>query len=63
MLVEAILQGALGEIEHLAHRDRRQCSAPRWSTLGDLLCDVHVVSNIDSVALERPFLKCDPAKR
>ena len=67
MLVEAIHQGALGEIEHLIH------IGIGGSALGPALgvdalsrdlsyCDVHVVSNIDGVALEEAFAKCDPAK-
>ncbi|MDG5747138.1 glucose-6-phosphate isomerase [Qipengyuania sp. XHP0207] len=67
MLVEAIHQGALGEIEHLIH------IGIGGSALGPALgvdalsrdlsyCDVHVVSNIDGVALEAAFAKCDPAK-
>ncbi|MXO50081.1 glucose-6-phosphate isomerase [Erythrobacter gaetbuli] len=67
MLVEAIHQGAFGEIDHLIH------IGIGGSALGpalgvdalsrDLsLCDVHVVSNIDGVALEAAFAKCDPAK-
>lgn len=67
MLVEAIHQGALGEIEHLIH------IGIGGSALGpdlavdaltrDLsLVDVHVVSNIDGLALEQAFAACDPAK-
>ena len=67
MLVEAIHQGALGEVEHLIH------IGIGGSALGPALgvdalgrdlsyCDVHVVSNIDGVALEEAFAKCDPAK-
>lgn len=67
MLVEAIHQGALGEIEHLIH------IGIGGSALGpdlavdaltrDLaLVDVHVVSNIDGLALEQAFSACDPAK-
>ncbi|WP_341713842.1 glucose-6-phosphate isomerase [Erythrobacter sp.] len=67
MLVEAIHQGALGEIEHLIH------IGIGGSALGPALgvdalsrdlsyCDVHVVSNIDGVALEQAFAACDPAK-
>ncbi len=67
MLVEAIHQGALGEVEHLIH------IGIGGSALGPALgvdalsrdlsyCDVHVVSNIDGVALEAAFAKCDPAK-
>ncbi|MEM7666759.1 MAG: glucose-6-phosphate isomerase [Pseudomonadota bacterium] len=66
MLVEAIHQGALGEIEHLIH------IGIGGSALGpdlavdaltrDLkLVDVHVVSNIDGLALEQAFEACDPA--
>lgn len=67
MLVQAIHQGALGEIEHLIH------IGIGGSALGPALgvdalsrdlsyCDVHVVSNIDGVALEEAFAACDPAK-
>ncbi|MBD2842086.1 glucose-6-phosphate isomerase [Erythrobacter rubeus] len=65
MLVEAIHQGALGEIKHLIH------IGIGGSALGpdlavdaltrDLkLVDVHVVSNIDGLALEQAFDACDP---
>ncbi len=67
MLVEAIHGGAFGEIAHLIH------IGIGGSALGPALCvdalgrdlplvDVHVVSNIDGVALEEAFSKCDPAK-
>ncbi len=66
ILVEAIHGGALGEIRHLIH------IGIGGSALGpalgvdalarDLpLCDVHVVSNIDGLALEAAFARCDPA--
>ncbi len=66
MLVDAIHQGALGEINHLIH------IGIGGSALGpdlavdaltrDLkLVDVHVVSNIDGLALEQAFDACDPA--
>ena len=66
LLVEAIHDGALGEINHLIH------IGIGGSALGpalavdalarDLkLCDVHVVSNIDGLALEEAFMACDPA--
>lgn len=66
MLVEAIHQGALGEIKHLIH------IGIGGSALGPALAidalardgamvDVHVVSNIDGCALEAAFAKCDPA--
>ncbi|MEM1053735.1 MAG: glucose-6-phosphate isomerase, partial [Pseudomonadota bacterium] len=65
MLVEAIHQGALGEVKHLIH------IGIGGSALGpdlavdaltrDLkLVDVHVVSNIDGLALEQAFAACDP---
>ncbi|AWW74504.1 glucose-6-phosphate isomerase [Erythrobacter sp. KY5] len=66
MLVEAIHQGALGEVNHLIH------IGIGGSALGpdlavdaltrDLkLVDVNVVSNIDGLALEQAFARCDPA--
>jgi glucose-6-phosphate isomerase len=66
MLVEAIHDGALGEVKHLIH------IGIGGSALGpdlavdaltrDLkLVDVHVVSNIDGLALEQAFAACDPA--
>ncbi|MBE5073247.1 glucose-6-phosphate isomerase [Erythrobacteraceae bacterium E2-1 Yellow Sea] len=66
MLVEAIHQGALGEVNHLIH------IGIGGSALGPALAvdalardlslvDVHVVSNIDGVALEQAFAACDPA--
>jgi glucose-6-phosphate isomerase len=66
LLVEAIHDGALGEINHLIH------IGIGGSALGPALavdaltrdlkrCDVHVVSNIDGLALEEAFMACDPA--
>lgn len=66
LLVEAIHQGALGEIRHLIH------VGIGGSALGPALAvdalardlalvDVHVVSNIDGCALEQAFAACDPA--
>jgi glucose-6-phosphate isomerase len=66
LLVEAIHDGALGEVRHLIH------IGIGGSALGPALAvdalardlarvDVHVVSNIDGVALEEAFGKCDPA--
>ncbi len=66
MLVTAIHEGALGEIKHLIH------IGIGGSALGpdlavdaltrDLaLVDVHVVSNIDGLALEQACAACDPA--
>jgi glucose-6-phosphate isomerase len=66
LLVETIHDGAFGEVNHLIH------IGIGGSALGpalavdalarDLkLCDVHVVSNIDGLALEEAFEACDPA--
>ncbi len=65
-LVEAIHDGALGPVKHLIH------IGIGGSALGPALAvdaltrdlakvDVHVVSNIDGVALEAAFARCDPA--
>ena len=66
MLVEAVHDGALGDIKHLIH------VGIGGSALGPALAidaltrdlakvDVHVVSNIDGTALEQAFAACDPA--
>ena len=66
MLVDAIHDGALGNVQHLIH------IGIGGSALGPALAvdaltrdgarvDVHVVSNIDGLALERAFAACDPA--
>lgn len=66
MLVEAIHGGALGPVKHLIH------IGIGGSALGPKLAidaltrdgaevDVHVVSNIDGLALEAAFARCDPA--
>ncbi|MGB3166665.1 MAG: glucose-6-phosphate isomerase [Alteraurantiacibacter sp.] len=65
LLVEAIHEGAFGKVEHLIH------VGIGGSALGPALAvdaltrdgaevDVHVVSNIDGVALEQAFAACDP---
>lgn len=65
-LVEAIHEGALGDVRHLIH------IGIGGSALGPALAvdalardgaviDVHVVSNIDGCALEAAFDACDPA--
>ncbi|WP_209347402.1 glucose-6-phosphate isomerase [Pontixanthobacter sp. CEM42] len=65
MLVQAIHDGALGDIKHLIH------VGIGGSALGPALAidaltrdfakvDVHVVSNIDGTALEQAFAACDP---
>lgn len=64
-IVEAIHHGALGEVRHLIH------IGIGGSALGPALAidalaragamvEVHVVSNIDGVALEAAFAACDP---
>ncbi|KLE35354.1 glucose-6-phosphate isomerase [Aurantiacibacter luteus] len=66
ILVEALHEGTFGEVKHLIH------VGIGGSALGPALAvdalardlplvDVHVVSNIDGVALEEAFVKCDPA--
>jgi len=66
VLVQAIHDGALGDVRHLIH------IGIGGSALGPALAvdalardlpmvDVHVVSNIDGVALEAAFDACDPA--
>lgn len=66
ILVGAIHDGALGDVKHLIH------VGIGGSALGPALAvdalsrdlslvDVHVVSNIDGVALEAAFAACDPA--
>ncbi len=66
ILVNAIHDGALGEMRYLIH------IGIGGSALGPALAvdaltrdlakvDVHVVSNIDGVALEQAFAACDPA--
>jgi glucose-6-phosphate isomerase len=65
LLVEAIREGALGEVRHLIH------IGIGGSALGPAMAvnaltrdlarvDVHVVSNIDGLALEQAFAACDP---
>ncbi|WP_379547223.1 glucose-6-phosphate isomerase [Qipengyuania sp. DSG2-2] len=66
LLVEAIHQGALGEIKHLIHigiggSALGPALAVDALTRDLALVDVHVVSNIDGVALEQAFAACDPA--
>src|SRR5690606_3194688 len=65
VLVQAIHEGALGDVRHLIH------IGIGGSALGPALAvdalarvlprvDVHVVSNVDGVALEAAFDACDP---
>ncbi|WP_114522103.1 glucose-6-phosphate isomerase [Altererythrobacter sp. ZODW24] len=65
-LVEAIHQGILGEVKHLIHIGiGGSALGPKLAVdaLGRDGCtvDVHVVSNIDGLALEAAFDACDPA--
>lgn len=65
LLVEAIHQGALGEVKHLIHVGIGGSALGPALAIDALardlsLVDVHVVSNIDGVALEAAFSACDP---
>ncbi|MCH2487442.1 MAG: glucose-6-phosphate isomerase [Erythrobacter sp.] len=66
LLVEAIHRGALGEVKHLIHIGIGGSALGPALAIDALardfpLVDVHVVSNIDGVALEAAFEVCDPA--
>lgn len=66
MLVEAIHEGALGEVKHcIAIGIGGSALGPALAidalTRDQALVDVHVVSNIDGLALEQAFAACDPA--
>jgi glucose-6-phosphate isomerase len=66
MLVEAIHEGALGEVRHLIHIGIGGSALGPAMAVDALardlaLVDVHVVSNIDGCALEAAFRACDPA--
>jgi glucose-6-phosphate isomerase len=71
MLVDAVHRGALGEVRHLIHigiggsalGPKLAIDALARGPHGELggLVDVHVVSNIDGLALEAAFEACDPA--
>ncbi len=66
MLVGAIHDGALGEIKHLIHIGIGGSALGPALAIDALtrdlkLVDVHVVSNIDGLALEQAFAACDPA--
>ncbi|ABC63062.1 glucose-6-phosphate isomerase [Erythrobacter litoralis] len=65
-LVDAIHGGAMGEVKHLIHVGIGGSALGPKLALDALtrdlaLVDVHVVSNIDGVALEQAFAACDPA--
>jgi glucose-6-phosphate isomerase len=66
LLVEAIHEGALGEVRHcIAIGIGGSALGPALAidalTRDLALVDVHVVSNIDGLALEQAFRACDPA--
>ncbi len=66
LLVEAIHEGALGEVKHLIHIGIGGSALGPAMVVDALsrdlkLVDVHVVSNIDGLALEAAFAACDPA--
>ncbi|MCB2051412.1 MAG: glucose-6-phosphate isomerase [Novosphingobium sp.] len=65
LLVEAIHEGALGEVRHLIHVGIGGSALGPAMAVDALardlaLVDVHVVSNIDGCALEEAFKACDP---
>ena len=66
MLVAAIHEGALGEVKHLIHIGIGGSALGPALAIDALtrdlrLVDVHVVANIDGLALEAAFAACDPA--
>ncbi len=66
LLVDAIHRGALGETRHLIHIGIGGSALGPKLAIDALardgaLVDVHVVSNIDGLALEQAFAACDPA--
>ncbi|MGN3973479.1 glucose-6-phosphate isomerase [Tsuneonella sp. SYSU-LHT278] len=66
LLVDAIHRGALGKIRHLIHIGIGGSALGPKLAIDALardgaLVDVHVVSNIDGLALEQAFAACDPA--
>lgn len=65
-LVEAIHQGAMGEVKHCIHigiggSALGPAMALRALAYDVAMVDCHVVSNIDGVALETAMAACDPA--
>jgi len=65
LLVDVIHRGSLGEVRHLIHIGiGGSALGPALAidalTRDGALVDVHVVSNIDGLALERAFSACDP---
>jgi glucose-6-phosphate isomerase len=65
-IVEAIHQGLFGEVRHLIHIGiGGSALGPALAidalARGGAMVDVHVVSNVDGIALEAAFAACDPA--
>lgn len=65
LLVEAIHEGAFGEVRHLIHVGIGGSALGPAMAVDALardlaLVDVHVVSNVDGCALEEVFAVCDP---
>jgi len=65
-LVEAIHEGALGEVKHLIHIGiGGSALGPKLAidalTRDGAKVDVHVVANIDGCAMEQAISRCDPA--
>jgi glucose-6-phosphate isomerase len=67
ILVDAIHSGAMGEVRHLIHIGIGGSALGPKLVIDALardgaLVDVHVVSNIDGLALEAAFARCNPAE-
>jgi glucose-6-phosphate isomerase len=67
LLVDAIHRGALGEVRHLIHIGIGGSALGPKLAIDALardgaLVEVHVVSNIDGLALEAAFARCNPAE-
>ena len=67
ILVEAIHQGTFGDVRHLIHIGiGGSALGPKLAVdalaRDGALVDVHVVSNVDGLALEQAFARCNPAE-
>jgi glucose-6-phosphate isomerase len=67
ILVDAIHRGAMGEVRHLIHIGIGGSALGPKLAIDALaregaLVDVHVVSNVDGLALEAAFARCNPAE-
>jgi glucose-6-phosphate isomerase len=67
ILVDAVHRGAMGEIRHLIHIGiGGSALGPKLAfdalARDGALVDVHVVSNVDGLALEAAFARCNPAE-